>query len=224
LQEATDGTESSVPAPVKAPVLNRFRDMFRGYRFRAVEIGHCAGHFQYPVVRAGRETHASHGHFERPLAGFVRARTACESSLWAFGNCCSREHVESHAPAPRAIDAVEQGPADLAEIPLDDRGCAAAFARCVAIVAAPAPPRVSTALWNESSGSIDCLEQHGRPHLRISQRGILQHSPFWQFFDRCRKWGVEMRPAAARFFEPATTRTTRISTIHSRPKVVYFAS
>jgi len=145
-------------------------DMFGADRGRLAEIGDGAGDFQDSIVRAGGEAHAADGHFESALAGIVEgadfadgagghpgvvesasllqgagALDAGANLFGGFGGGVAAQFLEGHGgDFDVNIDAVEQGPADLAEIPLDLAGRAAAFTGGIAIEAAAAGVHITT--------------------------------------------------------------------------------
>jgi hypothetical protein len=137
-----------------------------------VQISDGARDFQNPVVRTGRKAHLPDGHLERAFAGIVQCalfadqahRHPCihktarllhgPSLFYAPANVSRRL---AHAIAAQLlirngrnfdvnVDTIEQRPADLAQVPLDDAGRTAAFARSIAKEAARAPVQISTAL------------------------------------------------------------------------------
>src|SRR5687768_5122265 len=145
--------------------------MLRRHRPRSPKIRDGPRDLQYPVMRASAQSHAPHSHFEGPLARRVqsaqlsqlanRNMRVVEPALMlhrASGNYAVADLGGGDAFAGSTqllirhgghldvqIDAIEQRPADLAEVLLDLRTGAAAFARRIAVIPAAAPVHVATA-------------------------------------------------------------------------------
>ncbi len=155
-------------------VLNGFGEVLGGDGVGLVQIGDGARHFENTVVSSGGEAELAHGQLERALAGVVKAaelpqqlrgklRVGVAALLLAraggfdalaHGLARSAVSVAAHFLVRHGghfdvqVDAVQQRPADLAEVALDDRRRAAALARGVA----EKPARTSVQVATDTEG------------------------------------------------------------------------
>jgi len=155
--------------PIETAILHGLGDVLGGDALGAGHVGDGAGDFENAVVRPGRQAHAANGHLKRPLAGIIERALFADQPrrhmrvVVAAGVLNAARSFHARADLRRTlaarvaaqflvrhgghlhvdIDAVEQRPADLAEVALDQRGGAAAFARGIAIEAAAAGINVS---------------------------------------------------------------------------------
>jgi hypothetical protein len=162
---------------IQRAVLHGFGDVFGADARRAAEIGDSARDFQNAVMGAGGESHAADRHFECALAGIVeradiaevargharvveaaavlhrtRAIHADANLGGGFGGAAAAQFLERDGgDFDVDIDAVEQGPADLAEVVLDLSGRAAALASAIAVEAAPAGVQIAIGVWKRST-------------------------------------------------------------------------
>lgn len=153
---------------IQAAILYGFSQVLGGDRVGAVEVGDGTGGFEYPVMRAGTQAHAAHGHFEGSFAGFIEHAKCSEkagrnagviespAALDDAGGLHSRAHIRRRGAVIFAaqlfvghrrnlhmqIDAIEQWAAHLAQVTLNDGAGAAAFARGIGKITA------RTRFWN----------------------------------------------------------------------------
>ena len=133
--------------------------MLCGNVVRTAQVCNRPGHLQNSIVRTRRQAHTTHRHLERPLAGFIKrtkspqlaVRNMCVVETSRLLNRASRKDSfanlgRSHTFLVRSeffiwnrghldvkIDSIQQRPADLAKISLNNGACATAFSRRVTI-------------------------------------------------------------------------------------------
>jgi len=78
-------------------------------------------------------------------------RTVCGACAWGCGSCSTPAPAGWRGRLDVPVDAVQQRPADLAQVALDDAAGAAALAGRVTIESARPPVQVATATWSSNS-------------------------------------------------------------------------
>ncbi len=138
--------------------------MLGGDALGGIEIGNGAGDLQNAVVRAGGKTHPAHGHFENSFAGFVESAQLAQLTHWDIGvvrpalllhgagaddplpnlggagavAVAAQLQIRQRGHFDVQIDTIEQRPADLAQIALDDATGTTAFSGGIAKISAGA--------------------------------------------------------------------------------------
>ena len=168
--------------PVERPVLDRFGNVLGLDLLAGAKVGDGARDLENPVMRPGREGQAPDGHFQGAFGGGGFQRAQLAQTPWrqagldetafrlagargqdplAHLGGCGAGLLPAHLLVSHGrhfdvqVDAIEQRPADFAEVALNDAAGATAFVRRIAKISTWTPVQISTELEHEPRGPAD---------------------------------------------------------------------